>query len=78
MRAWLAQVPEAGALLFCHPARPASGGPPALSADAIAAARQREWAYLAGDDFVRDLAAAGVTLVSNWPEPSLSRKSSGG
>lgn len=93
MRAWLAQVPAAGALLFCHPARPAAeaspGGacaaaaapaaPADLPADAIAPARQREWAYLAGGDFPRDLAEAGVVLVSDWPAlPPVSRTPSGG
>ena len=87
MRAWLAQVPASGALLFCHPAsgggevRPAASAaaPPDGAADAIAPARQREWAYLASDDFAHDLAEAGVVLVSDWPaSPPLSRTSSGG
>jgi hypothetical protein len=88
-------VPAAGALLFCHPAWPAAEVPPGSApgapaaappaarteppADAIAPARQREWAYLAGDDFPRDLAEAGVVLVSDWPAaPPLSRRPSGG
>ena len=58
MQAWLAQVPVEGALLFCHPGQASLGGPAAP--DAIAAARVRELAYLAGDDFPADLAAAGV------------------
>jgi len=62
MRGWLAHVPADGALLFCHPGRPAPGDGP----DAIAAARQREFAYLASDDFSRDLAAAGVVLAPVW------------
>ena len=69
MQAWLAQVPEQGGLLFCHPGRPSAGDAPSLSPEApdpIAAARQREWAYLAGPDFPRDLAAAGVVLASVW------------
>jgi len=69
MRQWLAQVPEQGALLFCHPGRPSAGDASSLSPDApdpIAAARQRELAYLAGADFPRDLAAAGVVLAPVW------------
>ncbi len=62
MQAWLAQVPEDGALLFCHPGQASVGDAP----DAIAAARQRELAYLAGDYFPRDLAAAGVVLAPVW------------
>ncbi len=65
MRGWLASVPVDGALLFCHP-----GDAPRLPADpaddAIAAARQREGAYLAGDEFARDLTAAGVVLAPVW------------
>ncbi len=56
MQAWLTQVPAEGALLFCHPGM---AGP---EPDAIAAARLREHAYLAGDAFVQDLQAAGVSL----------------
>lgn len=70
VRAWLAQVPEHGALLFCHPGRPSDsavgGGAHGDAPDPIAEARQRELAYLAGADFPRDLAAAGVTLASVW------------
>jgi hypothetical protein len=62
MRGWLARVPAGGALLFCHPGRPAPGD----GADAIAAARQREFAYLASDAFPRDLQAAGVVLAPVW------------
>jgi hypothetical protein len=65
MRAWLAQVPAAGGLLFCHPGRPTVGAANEAP-DPIAAARQRELAYLAGDDFPRDLAAAGVVLAPAW------------
>ena len=65
MQAWLAQVPEGGALLFCHPGKPsADAGRDAP--DAIAGARLRELAYLAGDDFLADLAAAGVVLAPAW------------
>ena len=68
MRAWLAQVPEQGALLFCHPGRPSDSGAAEGGdlPDPIAAARQRELAYLAGPDFPRDLVAAGVVLGSVW------------
>ena len=68
MRAWLAQVPEQGALLFCHPGQPSDSGAAGGGdvPDPIAAARQRELAYLAGPDFPRDLAAAGVVLASVW------------
>ena len=62
MQAWLAQVPASGALLFCHPGQPSPGDAP----DAIAAARQRELAYLGGDAFEADLAAAGVVLAQVW------------
>ena len=71
MRQWLAQVPEQGALLFCHPGRASDGAPGVGGAcgdapDPIAAARQRELAYLASADFPRDLAAAGVVLAPVW------------
>ncbi len=46
-------------LAMCHPARPGAG---AASGDAIAAARHGEWAYFSGDDFLTDLAAAGIRL----------------
>lgn len=67
MRGWLMQVPAAGALLFCHPGY--SEGAPESEAllDPIAAARDREFAYLAGDAFAADLATAGVTLSWRWP-----------
>jgi predicted glycoside hydrolase/deacetylase ChbG (UPF0249 family) len=68
MRAWLAQVPEQGALLFCHPGRPSgsAAGGDGDAPDPIAAARQRELAYLAGPDFPRDLRAAAVVLAPIW------------
>jgi predicted glycoside hydrolase/deacetylase ChbG (UPF0249 family) len=62
MQAWLAQVPAAGALLFCHPGQAWIGD----ATDPIAAARQRELAYLAGADFPLDLMAAGVVLAPVW------------
>lgn len=58
MRGWLGAAPDR-ALLFCHPAE-AEGE--ADAGDAIAAARRRELAYLAGPDFAADLAEFGVTL----------------
>ena len=68
MQGWLAQVPAGGALLFCHPGQASvvGVGVVADAPDAIAAARLRELAYLAGPDFPRDLAAAGVVLGSVW------------
>lgn len=68
MRAWLAQVPAQGALLFCHPGHGDAG-----LADAIGAAREREAAYLSSDAFAEDLAEADVTLSPSWV-----RSSSGG
>jgi predicted glycoside hydrolase/deacetylase ChbG (UPF0249 family) len=64
MQSWLAGLPEEGSLVFCHPgeavaAKEATDCP----ADPIAAARVRELAYLASDDFKADLDAAGVRLV---------------
>jgi predicted glycoside hydrolase/deacetylase ChbG (UPF0249 family) len=58
MRKWLALLPATGGWLFCHPG--SDGSPDEL--DAIRAARVREFAYLAGDDFLRDLDAAQVRL----------------
>ena len=63
MQAWLAALPEDGALVFCHPGAERSPDDPAPDApDPIAAARRRELAYLASDDFKADLAAAGARL----------------
>jgi predicted glycoside hydrolase/deacetylase ChbG (UPF0249 family) len=67
MRGWLAQVPAAGALLFCHPGLDPTRAPSQEPPDAIAAARQREQAYLASDAFAMDLADAGVALATRWP-----------
>lgn len=55
MLRWLAAAPARGALLYCHPGEATPG-------DAIAAARARELAYLAGDAFAADLRAAGTQL----------------
>jgi predicted glycoside hydrolase/deacetylase ChbG (UPF0249 family) len=63
VQSWLAAIPEKDALIFCHPG--AAGSKPATTgaaADPIAAARVREAAYLASDDFTDDLQAAGVRL----------------
>ena len=63
MQRWLAAMPADGALVFCHPGEAllpadAADSPP----DPIAAARVRELAYLASDDFKADLDAAGGRL----------------
>lgn len=63
MQGWLAALPAEGGLIFCHPG---TGGV-ASAADAIAAARARELAYLGGPAFVDDLAAAGVALAHEGP-----------
>lgn len=62
MRAWLAALPAEGGLLFCHPGEHLEGDPP----DAIAAARERELAYLGSVAFDEDLAAAQVQLGRVW------------
>lgn len=62
MQRWLAEIPSAGALLFCHPGGPSSGA----AQDPIAAARVRELAYLRSDEFGADLAAAGVVVGPVW------------
>jgi predicted glycoside hydrolase/deacetylase ChbG (UPF0249 family) len=64
MQSWLADLPEEGSLVFCHPgdavaAKEAADTP----SDPIAAARGRELAYLASGDFKADLDAAQVRLV---------------
>jgi predicted glycoside hydrolase/deacetylase ChbG (UPF0249 family) len=70
MRAWLANAPREGGLVFCHPSSvvPRDDG----AADPIAGARRREAAYLASDAFSADLAAAGVTLGAAWATRSSS------
>ena len=62
MRQWLAALPAEGALLFCHPGEHRADDPP----DAIAAARERELAYLGSVAFDEDLAAADVRLGRVW------------
>jgi len=46
-------------LAMCHPGLPDM---PPHATDAIAAARPLEYAYLAGEDFAADLAAAGIEI----------------
>jgi chitin disaccharide deacetylase len=59
MSQWLADAPD-HTIIMCHPAQ---GGLDALDADDdIAAARQREFNYLASDAFVQALAQAGVDI----------------
>ena len=62
MQGWLAELPQAGGLLLCHPGGVSSVG----TRDPIGAARIRELNYLSSNDFPQDLAAAGVTLGSVW------------
>lgn len=67
MQGWLAALPPAGGLLFCHPSSAdAEDDAEDDAGDPIAAARQREAAYLAGEEFPADLAAAGVSLGRAW------------
>ncbi len=64
MQAWLADLPQdRAALVMCHPAVSAQ------SDDAIGAARKREFAYLAGHDFVQHMLDAGVRLVRGSGKP---------
>ena len=65
MRGWLAELPAEGGLLFCHPGTHLDGDPP----DAIAAARERELAYLGSVAFDADLATADVRLGRVWQLP---------
>jgi predicted glycoside hydrolase/deacetylase ChbG (UPF0249 family) len=74
MRAWLAELPTEGGLLFCHPGTHLDGDPP----DAIGAARERELAYFGSVAFDADLAAANVRLGRVWQtasQPALSETS---
>jgi chitin disaccharide deacetylase len=57
MRAWLAEAPMQGGLLFCHPGAAEAG-------DAIGPARARELAYLGSAAFEADLAASRTRLVA--------------
>lgn len=76
MRAWLTELPAEGGLLFCHPGTHADGDPP----DPIAAARERELAYLGSVAFDADLTAADVRLGRVWrtAAPALSGTSTPG
>jgi chitin disaccharide deacetylase len=59
MAQWLVAAPD-HAIIMCHPAQ---GGLDAFDEDdGIAAARQREFNYLASEAFVQALAQAGVSL----------------
>ena len=62
MQGWLAALPPEGGLIFCHPGE----APPTRAADPIAAARERELAYLESAAFDADLAAADVRLGRVW------------
>jgi hypothetical protein len=58
MQDWLTHLPhDKLAVIMCHPAVSAQAD------DAIGAARKREFAYLAGHDFVQHMFDAGVHLV---------------
>jgi predicted glycoside hydrolase/deacetylase ChbG (UPF0249 family) len=64
MQGWLASLPtDPPALIMCHPAVSAQAD------DAIGTARKREFAYLAGHDFVQHLFDAGVHLVRGSGKP---------
>jgi predicted glycoside hydrolase/deacetylase ChbG (UPF0249 family) len=64
MQSWLADLPEEGSLVFCHPGDAVAAQETAVTPpDPIAAARVRELAYLASGDFKTDLDAAQVRLV---------------
>ena len=64
MQVWLASLPpDNPAVIMCHPAVSAQAD------DDIGAARKREFAYLAGHDFVQHLLDAGVCLVRGSGRP---------
>ena len=64
MQGWLASLPnDKLAVIMCHPAVSAQAD------DAIGPARKREFAYLAGHDFVQHLFDAGVRLVRGSAQP---------
>ncbi len=64
MQGWLANLPaDKAALIMCHPAVSAQAD------DAIGTARKREFAYLAGHDFVQHMFDAGVRLVRGSGKP---------
>lgn len=62
MKAWLANIPTKGALLFCHPGALDDSG----VADPIATARGPEKAYLASNAFTDDLLEAKVSIGRVW------------
>ncbi len=64
MEGWLVHLPQDKlAVSICHPAVSAQ------SDDAIGTARKREFAYLAGHDFVQHMFDAGVRLVRGSGKP---------
>jgi predicted glycoside hydrolase/deacetylase ChbG (UPF0249 family) len=64
MQGWLADVPQdKTALIMCHPAVSAQAD------DEIGTARKREFAYLAGHDFVQHMFDASVRLVRGSCKP---------
>jgi predicted glycoside hydrolase/deacetylase ChbG (UPF0249 family) len=64
MQTWLANLPQdKPAVIMCHPAVSAQAD------DAIGTARKREFAYLAGHDFVQHMFDAGVRLVRGSGKP---------
>lgn len=64
MQTWLASLPETQTgLVMCHPAVSAQAD------DVIGPARKREFAYLAGHDFVQHMFDAGVRLVRGSGKP---------
>jgi predicted glycoside hydrolase/deacetylase ChbG (UPF0249 family) len=64
MQGWLSRLPEdKPAIIMCHPAVSAQAD------DEIGAARKREFAYLAGHDFVQHMFDAGVRLVRGSGKP---------
>jgi predicted glycoside hydrolase/deacetylase ChbG (UPF0249 family) len=62
MQQWLAALPEAGGMVFCHPGEAPGASEQAPLIDPISAARVRELAYLGSEAFAADLKAAGVGL----------------
>ena len=65
VRAWLAEAPAHGSLVFCHPRFGAES-----DGDPIAAARRREADYLASAAFGDDLAEARVSVATSWRSSS--------
>jgi predicted glycoside hydrolase/deacetylase ChbG (UPF0249 family) len=64
MQVWLANLPQdKPAIIMCHPAVSTQAD------DAIGAARKREFAYLAGHDFVQHMFDASVRLVRGSGKP---------